>query len=241
MEFDNLFFMAIQGSLILGLIHGINPCGHSWLVLAPFVTGNKNGRQVGLLTLSFISGTAAACLAIGWSLGAVSLLIGSEFRYWTDIGADLIIIILGLILLVKPEILHHHDDDSPGHSAVDDNYEHTVQAGKQEKQHNFSLAGRITATGLFTIGFFNMIVPCPTAAMMYSYALESASIFRSMAVFGAYALATGITVAAVVYGIYKISGLIRQLNQDWLESAFMRAIGLLTTAFGLYSLLSGAA
>ncbi|MFP3982972.1 MAG: sulfite exporter TauE/SafE family protein [Desulfurivibrionaceae bacterium] len=238
MEFDNLFLIALQGSLVLGVIHGINPCGHSWLVLAPFVTGNKDGRQVSLLTLSFILGTATACIAIGWSLGSISSLIGSEFRYWTDTGANIIIIVLGLLLLVKPHALHHHHDEPSGSCAVAGNTRHEAWSGQQTGEKNFSLAGRITITGLFTIGFVNMIVPCPTAAMMYSYALESASVWRSTAVFGVYALGTGVTVAAVIYGIYKITGLIRRLNQDWLEDAFMRTVGLLTVAFGSYSLLS---
>ncbi len=31
---ESLFLIALQSSLFLGLIHGINPCGHSWIVLA---------------------------------------------------------------------------------------------------------------------------------------------------------------------------------------------------------------
>jgi nickel/cobalt exporter len=30
------FFVALQASTILGLLHGISPCGHSWPILAPF-------------------------------------------------------------------------------------------------------------------------------------------------------------------------------------------------------------
>ena len=69
MEVETLLVAAIQSSFMLGLIHGINPCGHSWLVLAPFVSAEKNGQKVTLLTVSFLAGTALACLLLGASLG----------------------------------------------------------------------------------------------------------------------------------------------------------------------------
>ena len=60
MEMETLFLAALQSSFVLGLIHGVNPCGHSWLVLAPFVTGEKRGGRVALLTAAFVGGTAVA-------------------------------------------------------------------------------------------------------------------------------------------------------------------------------------
>lgn len=45
MELNNLFWVTFQSSIILGLVHGVNPCGHSWLVLAHFVVGQKKGGQ----------------------------------------------------------------------------------------------------------------------------------------------------------------------------------------------------
>lgn len=75
MEIETLFFAAIQSSFLLGLLHGVNPCGHSWLVSAPFVTVERNGSRVALLTIAFISGTALACVALGAALGAISQFI----------------------------------------------------------------------------------------------------------------------------------------------------------------------
>ena len=45
---------------------------------------------------------------------------------------------------------------------------------------------------LFGIGFVNMIVPCPTAAVMYGYALNSGSTSSATLVFGTYAISTAI-------------------------------------------------
>lgn len=233
---DNLFLVALQSSLILGFVHGINPCGHSWLVLAPFVSGEKNGKRVSLLTLSFIFGTALACLAIGLTLGILSASFSPPVRFWADIVANGVIVVLGIILVLKPQLLHSHDHDdhhcsadhAPGHC-------HVHGHGTQNKLSNFS---KITIMGLFSIGFVNMVIPCPTVAIMYSYAIESGNAFRSTMVFAMYALSTGIALGAVIYAIYKISSVARKLNQHWIEGAIMRGIGVLTIVFGTYSLLA---
>lgn len=247
MEADNLFFIALQSSLILGLIHGINPCGHSWLVLAPFVSGEKSGRRVSALTLAFLLGTALACLAIGLSLGLLSTLLSPNVRLWTDLTTNGIIIVLGLILVIRPQLLHshehhghdhhergHHEHGHGAHHGHSHHHDHGKQRFGLRSQNRL---GRITGLGLFTIGFVNMIIPCPTVAIMYSYALESGSALHSVLVFGAYALTTGVAIAAVIYGIFKVTSLLRRLQQDWIEGAIMRSIGLLTIFFGSYSLL----
>lgn len=69
---ESLFWATLQSSFIIALIHGTNPCGNSWLVLAPFVMAEKSGRSVFLLTLSFLGGTPLACVLLGASLGTVS-------------------------------------------------------------------------------------------------------------------------------------------------------------------------
>ncbi|WP_026836456.1 winged helix DNA-binding protein [Limisalsivibrio acetivorans] len=51
---ESLFQAVFQSSFILGIIHGINPCGHSWIVLAPFVAGNRNPGKVVHHTASLI-------------------------------------------------------------------------------------------------------------------------------------------------------------------------------------------
>ena len=79
MEFGAIFQAAIQSSFLLGLLHGINPCGHSWLVLAPFVAGEQKGGLVALLTIMFLAGTGLACLVLGATLGAVSQLFPASF------------------------------------------------------------------------------------------------------------------------------------------------------------------
>ncbi len=108
---ETLFLAALQSSFLLGLIHGINPCGHSWLVLAPFVAGEKRGQRVAFLTLSFVGGTTAACLVLGATLGSVSAILSPGAGWWVDLLTSLVLLMLGAALLYKPELLHSHDHD----------------------------------------------------------------------------------------------------------------------------------
>ncbi len=245
MEFETIFLVALQSSFFIGLIHGINPCGHSWLMLAPFVYGEKKGSRVFSLTSAFVMGTSLACLMIGFTLGSISLTIPASFEYVVDIITVCVLIGLGAILIVKPELLHSHDHDHEHEH--EHNHEHS-----HDHEHNHSHAHShdchcgdrcetksairsVTFWGLFSIGFFNMIVPCPTVAIMYSYALDSGSVFKGTAVFASYAIGTGIALSAVIYAIYKAVGLVRTLEQEWVEPLVMRTAGIMTIAFGIYS------
>jgi nickel/cobalt exporter len=257
MEFDSIFWVALQSSLILGLVHGVNPCGHSWLVLAPFVYGEKRGRRVLALTLAFISGTTLACLLIGLTLGSVSLAIPESFTLYVDVATFAVLLVLGLILIFRPHLLHshdhdhghdhdhdhgrhhhahdhdhdHHDDHDHGHE-----HEHGAACGCTGRGGSVRSARSMTVWGLFTIGFVNMIVPCPTVALMYGYALDSGSVFKGTAVFGVYAVGTGIALGAVIYAIYRAASMVRTLTQEWVEPLVMRTAGVMTIAFGAYSL-----
>ncbi|CCH48188.1 sulfite exporter TauE/SafE family protein [Pseudodesulfovibrio piezophilus] len=245
---DHLFFVALQSSMFLGLIHGINPCGHSWVVLTPFVAGNSSGKRVFSLTAAFITGTTAGCLAIGLLLGTVSASLPPSTRYFTDMITAGIIIILGAILLWRPHLLHSHEHDHDhdhcdcsGHDHAcegHDHHEHNHHEHEHEHGHHHTplTAKKSTVWGLATLGFLNMIVPCPTVAIMYSYALESASPMQAVSVFASYAIGTGIALAGVIFAIYKVTGLIRKLQKPWIEPTIMRTVGVLTILFGFYTL-----
>lgn len=243
---DSLFYVALQSGLLLGLVHGVNPCGHSWLVLAPFVSGEKNGRRVSLMTLSFIGGTTLGCLVIGLALGMVSASLPESIKTYTDLVTAGIIILLGAILIVKPHLLHSHDHDHDHDHHHDEDHHHAHEhehthcsCSGHAHHHHTPLAGRAsTLWGLATIGFVNMIVPCPTVAIMYSYALDSASALKAVAVFGIYAVGTAIALGGVIYAIYTVTSLMRRLQQSWIEPLIMRTVGVMTIFFGVYSLYS---
>ncbi len=231
MEINNIFWIAMQSSFVLGLVHGINPCGHSWLILAPFVVGEKEGGKVIFLTASFLAGTTLASVLLGMTLGAISLAIPSYFESWVDIVTSVLLMIIGAILLIKPHVLHHHGHNDHEGEACSTHNTHMYNGsnGLTKKQ-------KITGTAIFTIGFVNMIIPCPTVAIMYKYALDSGNYVSATLVFLVYALATGITVAGVIYGIYRITGLLKTMCQDWIETAIMRVAGGIIIFFGIYAI-----
>lgn len=246
MDFDSLFWVAFQSSIVLGLVHGVNPCGHSWLVLAPFVVGEKRGGKVAFLTFAFLAGTAVACLVLGVSLGAVSSVIPEALEHWVDVGTSVLLIVLGLILVVKPDLIHHHHDEEHGHDhSRDVEHVHEHEEHHEHSHAHLHLHGhptdkkrKLTGLALFGIGFVNMIIPCPTVAIMYGYALDSGSALKATIVFGVYAIGTAVAVAGVIFAIFHVKRLLERLSQDWVESALMRGAGVITIIFASYSLLT---
>ena len=232
---DTLFLVALQSGLVLGLIHGVNPCGHSWVVLAPFVVGDRDPGRVASLTAAFITGTGLGCLAIGFALGLLSTGLPESTRTVADLATAGILLVLGGLLVWRPHLLHSH-----GHCAPHGHDEHGHAHSHAHAHACGGLNARTaTAWGLGTLGFVNMVVPCPTVAILYSYGLNSASPLKSTAVFGVYALATGAALAGVILAIYKVTGLMRRLQKPWVEPMIMRLAGLMTLGFGAYSLYMG--
>lgn len=250
----SVFAVALQSSFLIGLIHGINPCGHSWLMLAPFVSGERRAARVAWLTFMFLAGTSLACIALGLSLGSISGWIPAGYQGYVDWVVNGIIVVLGLILMIRPEILHHHDHDhehghchAPGHDHGHDDHHHAHGDHDHHDHghghHHGGLASRIkkaTGPAMFGIGFVNMIVPCPTAAIMFKYSIESGDPATSAMVFGSYAVGTAVSVGLVIAGLYKAANWMRGLEKPWLESAIMRTAGLLIVIVGVYSLAAGA-
>ena len=251
MEFETILFAAIQSSFLLGLLHGINPCGHSWLVLAPFVTGEKNGGRVALLTCAFLSGTALACLSLGASIGAISKFVPLYMGTWVEIGTSVILIILGLLLIYKPHLLHNHDhDEHHDHCHEHDHHEcknHSHSHDSHEKRgflsklHQLTKDTKVLPFALFGIGFVNMIVPCPTAAIMYGYALNAGSAFTATLVFGTYAISTAIAVGGVIFLIYKATSMSNSLQKEWVEPLVMRLSGVVIVFFSVYGIYQASA
>jgi len=251
MELETLLFAAIQSSFLLGLLHGVNPCGHSWLVLAPFVTGEKNGGRVALLTIAFISGTALACLALGASLGAISQLVPVSMGTWVEAGTSILLMILGVLLIYNPHLLHHHGDEHTHGSCHDHQDEHRHRHNRDEctahshlhertgvlaKFQNLARNRKMLPYALFGIGFVNMIIPCPTAAVMYGYALNAGSTLTAILVFGTYAISTALAVGGVIFIIFKATSMASSLQKEWVEPLIMRLAGGVIIIFSGYGL-----
>ena len=240
MEMGTIFSAALQSSFMLGLLHGVNPCGHSWLVLVPFVAGEKNGRRVALLTSSFLGGTALACLVLGASLGTVSGFVPESIGYWFEVVTSVVLIAIGGVLLYNPGLLHRHDhhhchgEEEHGHDPSGCSHGHDCGQSMVGRFVEQAKAKNILPVGLFFIGFVNMIVPCPTAAVMYGYALNSGNMATATAVFGVYAISTAFAVGGVIYLFHKASNMITSLDHHRLEPLIMRLSGFVIVLFSGY-------
>lgn len=255
MELETILLAAIQSSFLLGLLHGVNPYGHSWLVLAPFIAGEKNGGRVALLTCAFISGTALACLFLGASIGAISNFVPLYMGTWVEIGTSVVLIILGVLLIYNPHLLHNHEhDEHHGHCHVhgdkhdhheckthSPHHENNGSRGFLSKLHKLTKDNQLLPFALFGIGFINMIVPCPTAAIMYGYALNAGNAFNATLVFGAYAISTAVTVGTVIFLIFKATSMVNSLQKEWVEPLVMRLSGVVIVFFSVYGIYQASA
>ncbi|CAG36227.1 urease accessory protein UreH domain-containing protein [Desulfotalea psychrophila] len=237
MELNTLLLAALQSSFILGLLHGINPCGHSWLVLAPFTTGEKNGKRVALLSFAFLFGTALACIALGASLGAVSQSLPASVGIWVEVITSLALLLIGALLLYKPHILHNHDHEHDhNHDCHHDHDCHDHRPGIMARLKKFTKNKKILPYALFSIGFINMIIPCPTVAVMYGYALNSGSLLSATLVFATYAVSTAVAVGLVIFLIFKATHMAHSLQKEWIEPFIMKLSGLVIIVFAGYGL-----
>ncbi len=258
MELEGLLIAALQSSFLLGLLHGVNPCGHSWLVLAPFVAGERQGRRVTLLTSAFLLGTALACVVLGASLGAISQVMPTSLGVWVEGGTSVVLMIIGLLLLYNPHILHHHNHDhdhdhAHHHNSSDHSHHHDHHHNDSAHNHHekrswisskfkeLTKSRKMLPLALFGIGFVNMIIPCPTAAVMYGYALNSGHILTATLVFTVYAVSTAIAVGGVIYLMFKATSMASSLQKEWVEPLIMRTAGLVIVVFSGYGVYAAVA
>jgi len=248
MELEGVLLAALQSSFMLGLLHGVNPCGHSWLVLAPFVAGERQGQRVFLLTIAFLLGTAIACVILGATLGAISQVMPASLGIWIEGATSVVLIIIGLLLLYNPHIIHRHDHEHDHDEHNSHDHSHHQHSSHHTEAHNlswirrkikaFTGSRRMLPFALFGIGFVNMIIPCPTAAVMYGYALNSGSVLTATLVFTSYAVSTALAVGGVIYCMFRVTSMASSLQKEWLEPLIMRTAGVVIVIFSGYSVYS---
>ena len=79
-----------------------------------------------------------------------------------------------------------------------------------------------------------MIIPCPTAAVMYTYALVAKSVPVGTTIFLAYALATSFVLLIVTYSLGKATLFFKKLGQEKYEVLITRISGVFIAGFGFY-------
>jgi nickel/cobalt exporter len=145
-------------------------------------------------------------------------------------GTAGILVILGIVVIFKPHWLHFEDEEEE--EVLKGALNSTEQALKfttSKKRFKYGIYW-----GMFSLGFINMIIPCPTAAMMYTYALVAKSIPVGTTIFLAYALATSLVLLIITYFLGKATLFFKKLGQEKYEVLITRISGALIAGFGVY-------
>ena len=227
------FIVALQASIVLGLLHGISPCGHSWPILAPFCITAKSMRKCINVWFFFCLGTTIACMVLGVIFGMLGSFIPPSWDIYFGVGTAGILVILGIVVIFKPHWLHFEDEEEE--EVLKKSLDSTEQAlqfttNKRRFKHGIYW-------GMFSIGFINMIIPCPTAAVMYTYALVAKSVPVGTTIFLAYALATSLVLLIITYSLGKATLFFKKLGQEKYEVLITRISGVFIAGFGVYMII----
>jgi nickel/cobalt exporter len=227
------FVVALQASIMLGLLHGISPCGHSWPILAPFCITAKGMRKCINVWFFFCLGTTVACVLLGVVFGALGSFIPPSWDSYFGMGTAVILVILGIVVIFKPHWLHFEDEEEEEvlKGALDSS-EQALKFTTNKRKFKHGIYW-----GMFSIGFVNMIIPCPTAGVMYTYALVSKSMPVGTTIFLAYALATSLVLLIITYSLGKATLFFKKLGQEKYEVLLTRISGALIAAFGVYMII----
>ena len=237
MEFETLLFAAIQASFLLGLVHGVNPRGYSWLVLVPFVSNEEDRGRVALLTSAFLGGALLACILLGIVLGAFSKIVPIGLETLVQVGTSVVLLGIGVLLAYRPELSDIYKIAGREVSGKYSTHPLVPASWKViKKLHELSTDKKMLPIALFGIGFVNMIIPSPMAAVMYGFALNAESALASTLVFCSYALSSAFAVSFIIILISKVARMTISLQRDWIEPLLMRIAGVLTVLFSLYGL-----
>jgi len=227
------FIVALQASIVLGLLHGISPCGHSWPMLAPFCITAKSMRKCINVWFFFCLGTTVACLVLGVIFGMLGSFIPPSWDIYFGVGTACILVVLGVVVIFKPHWLHFEDEEEEEVLKKSlDSAEQALQFTTSKRRFKHGIYW-----GMFSIGFINMIIPCPTAAVMYTYALVAKSVPVGTTIFLAYALTTSLVLLIVTYSLGKATLFFKKLGQEKYEVLITRISGVFIAGFGLYMII----
>lgn len=224
------FIVAIQASIVLGLLHGISPCGHSWPILAPFCITAKSMKKCINVWFFFCLGTTVACVILGVIFGALGSFIPPSWDIYFGMGTAGILVVLGMVLIFKPYWLHFEEgDEEEALQLAFNNTEQALRSTSSKRKFKHGIYW-----GMFSLGFINMIIPCPTAGVMYTYALVAKSIPVGTTIFLAYALATSLVLLIITYALGKATLFFKKLGQEKYEVLITRISGVFISGFGIY-------
>lgn len=208
-----------------GILHGVTPHGHSWLVLLPFMLGGANVRLMVRVAAAYGLGMVFAAAGTGALLGIVSSRIPEGWHNGVETAVGVLLVASGLIFIIKPLSAHH---------AVDHLCSEHCHSGEEK-----ALLRTGTFGAMFLLGMAGISMPCPTNIPVYALPVASGSPLMGALVFITYALTTSLTILGIAVATVRARTVVEALDRRGTRQAIWRISGVIVLAAGLYMLSLG--
>lgn len=205
------------GAIVWGILHGLTPHGHSWLVLLPFALGGMNTRGMLRMALAYCGGMVVTAAATGALLGLIVSSIPERWHHGVELGVGILLLIIGLVFIVRPLSAHH---------AIDHICHEECQSGEER-----ALLRAGTMGAMFMLGVMSMLIPCPTNLPMYAaLTAGSRTPWDGAAFFTVYALFTSASIIFVALAMVRARSLIALIEQRGYRTVIWRISGFIILA-----------
>lgn len=207
----------LVGAMIWGILHGLTPHGHSWLVLLPFALGGINTRGMTRMATAYCVGMMVAAAATGALLGLLASIIPEGWHQGVEIGIGLLLLTVGVVFIVKPLSVHH---------AIDHICHEECQSGEER-----ALLRTGTLGAMFMLGVMSMLIPCPTNIPMYAaLTAGSRSPLAGATYFTVYALFTSASILFVAIAMVRARSLVVTIEKRGYRKLIWRFSGIIILA-----------
>lgn len=220
---DDLTAIPIAQAALLGTLHALIPCAHSWPILVPFAGPGGRPLRAALL---FGGGKVACSTTLGALASAAVAAIPEEIEHRAEELTGLLLLGLAAFLWFRPKAGHL------GHLHGECDRVRGPGCGHTEHQPGrFRRYG--PALGLFLLGAVNMTIPCWTNAAALTLATSARGGAAGAVVFGAYGLSAALATLAILYLVHRGFHVLDRLASGRVETALLRISALLLVGFAL--------
>ncbi len=218
--------LLIQAAL-LGLLHALIPCVHSWPMLVPFFARGQGPIRIALL---FGAGMTLSCALTGLLVGSLGTALPEEWLHRAEELTGVVLVLIGLMLLWRTRashLGHMHPECEP------EGDHHCAHASHRSAR--FADFG--PGAALFLLGTFNALVPCWTNVAAVALAAPLESRFDAVSVLLAFALSATFAMAVLLTVARRGLGMLERLRSPVTEAVVLRCSGVLVILSGLSLLL----
>lgn len=204
----------LLGAMVWGVLHGLTPHGHSWLVFLPFALGGMQTRGMLRMALAYCAGMVVTAAATGALLGLLASIIPHAWHQRIELGVGVLLLLIGLVFIMRPLSVHH---------AIDHICKEDCQSGEER-----ALLRAGTMGAMFMLGVMSMLVPCPTNIPMYAaLTAGSRSSLMGASLFTVYALFTSASIIFVAVAMVRARTLVETIERRGYRAIIWRISGII--------------